>query len=91
MKSETGTEIMSESHENEILGKMEYILSREKADNRDAFSIEVFRKARDGSEHRALAHDVSDREDRATELFRIIAEGEVEPEVLYDVLYDMLP
>lgn len=84
-------EVMNAYVMNEVMGEMRYTLTKRSVDGREAFSISVLQVTPSGDVNYKMADDVCCDEDSATALFRTISEGEVEPCVLYDVLYDLLP
>lgn len=89
--SRANKEVMSAYSMHRETGKMRYTLIRSTVDKRDAFSISVMQITPSGDINYKEADDVCCEKDCATALFRAIAEGEVEPCLLYDILYDILP
>ncbi len=71
--------------------KLEYILCKGTKDGRDSYSIRVIQYKRGVQICRASACDVSDVYGEAKRIFDAISDGYVEPYILYDVVYDLLP
>ena len=69
----------------------EYALYRKDEDGRDSFSIRAIQYRRGVPICRAVACDVSSLYCKAKEMFDLIVKGCVEPYVLCDVIYDLLP
>lgn len=72
-------------------GHMRYTLYKEPLDGRFSYSILLDQVSAEGYFSECMASDVSSEEEAATEMFREIADGEVETSVFYDVIYDLLP
>ena len=71
--------------------RIEYTLSRGEGDGRSAYSISAVQFFKGVEMCRATAYDVSSRGDAAKAMFDEISSGFVEPYVLCDVVYDLLP
>ena len=71
--------------------RLEYILSHETLGGRDSYSIQAFHYRCGRKLCQATACDVSCEYGAAREMFDVISEGRVEPIVLCDVVYDLLP
>jgi|GEM_PF-2520919 len=71
--------------------KLEYILYHEEKDGRDSFSVQAIQYKKGMKICQATACDVSSRHDFAEKIFSAVSEGYVEPYVLCDVIYDLLP
>lgn len=71
--------------------RLEYILYREARDGRDSYSIQALQYKNGFKVCQATACDVSSLCDAAREMFEFVSEGYVEPYVLCDVIYDLLP
>lgn len=72
-------------------GVLQYTLSKSEVDGSDSFSIGVKQITPDGKEIFESADDVSCEESTAVAVFQAVAEGEVEPCIFQDVIYDTLP
>ena len=70
---------------------LEYFLYREEKHGRESYSIQAIQYKRGVKVCQATACDVSCRYEAAKEMFDAISEGYVEPYVLCDVVYDLLP
>lgn len=69
----------------------EYILYLGCEDGRDSYSIQVIRY-RDGEKLcQATVSDVTNRRDEAIRIFDLLSDGIVEPYLLKDVVYDLMP
>ncbi len=71
--------------------ELEYILYRESREGRASYSIQSLQYKRGVKVCQATACDVSSRAADAVKLFSLISESFVEPYVLCDVIYDLLP
>lgn len=71
--------------------RLEYILFHEIQDGRDSYSIQAIHYRGGRKLCQATACDVSCEYGAAREMFDVISEGRVEPIVLCDVVYDLLP
>ena len=71
--------------------KLEYVLYRTEKDGRDSYSIRAVRYKNGRCVCRAAAGDVSSVYKTAHGMFESISEGLVEPYLLCDVVYDLLP
>lgn len=71
--------------------RLEYILYRKEKDGRDSYSIQAIQFKNGYKVCQATSGDVSSLYDAAHEMFEFISEGFVEPYVLCDVVYDLLP
>ena len=71
--------------------RLEYILYREERRGRDSYSIQAIQFKCGRKICQASACDVSSLEDVAREMFDVISDGFVEPYVLNEVVYDLLP
>ena len=70
---------------------LEYVLYRDEEDGREVYSIQAIQYRRGKKICQATARDVSSIQERAREMFSLIADGLIEPYVLCDVVYDLLP
>jgi len=70
---------------------IEYYLYRGRKDGRDSFSIQAIQYKRGVKICQATACDVSSVCSHAAEIFDAVSRGFVEPYVLCDVVYDLLP
>ena len=71
--------------------RLEYILYRKEKDGRDSYSIQAIQYKSGIKTCQATSGDVSSVYEAAHEMFEFISEGFVEPYVLCDVVYDLLP
>ena len=71
--------------------RIEYTLTKGERDGRDSYSISACQYFKGVEMCRATACDVSSRGDAAKAMFDEISSGFVEPYVLCDVVYDLLP
>lgn len=71
--------------------KLEYILFNEKREGRDCWSIQAIQYKNGIKVCQATSCDVSSEEAAAREMFEKVADGFVEPFILCDVIYDLLP
>ena len=71
--------------------RLEYILYRKEKDGRDSYSIQAIQYKNGLKVCQATSGDVSSEYDAAYEMFEFISGGYVEPYVLCDVVYDLLP
>lgn len=90
MKKHT-KEIMSSDIINEMIGEIKYTLSKSTVNGRKSFSVSVYQVTPSGDINYKKAEDISCDEKFATDIFRTLTEGEVEPCILHDVLYNLLP
>ena len=71
--------------------RIEYVLYRERTPLRDSYSVQAIQFKHGHKICQATCRDVAcDRVD-ASGVFDVISEGYVEPYVLSDVVYDLLP
>lgn len=86
---------MSDSVHAEVLsptaGVLEYTLESTERDGIGSFTLSVRQVANDGTETRETAEDFSCDVSRANEIFRAVVNGEVEPCIFHDVVYDLMP
>ena len=71
--------------------RLEYILYREELRGRTSYSIQAIQYKRGEKICQATACDVSSSPVFALDLFRTVSNAFVEPYVLCDVIYDLLP
>ncbi|MBQ7669852.1 MAG: hypothetical protein IJS45_03920 [Clostridia bacterium] len=71
--------------------KLVYILYRKEKDGRDSYSIQAIQYKNGYKVCQATSSDVSSLYEAAMEMFEFVSEGYVEPYVLCDVIYDLLP
>ena len=71
--------------------RLEYILYRDEMCGRSSYSIQAIQYKKGEKICQATACDVSGDPDAAKEMFRTVSDGFVEPYVLCDVIYDLLP
>ena len=70
---------------------LDYYLYREERSGRESYSIQAIQYKRGVKACQATACDVSCRYEAAKEMFDAISDGYVEPYILCDVVYDLLP
>ena len=70
---------------------LHYMLCRDITDGRDSYSIRALSYKSGVKVCQATACDVSSVYERAKEMYDAVANGFVEPYVLCDVIYDLLP
>ncbi|MBR6917181.1 MAG: hypothetical protein IKN38_03265 [Clostridia bacterium] len=71
--------------------RLEYILYKSDIEGRDSFSIQAIQYKSGVKTCQATAGDVSSVFGPALSMFDAVSEGFVEPYVLCDVIYDLLP
>ena len=71
--------------------RLEYYLYREEKNGRDSFSIQSIQYKNGEKICQATASDVSSRYIAAKKMFDSVSRGLVEPYILCDVIYDLLP
>ena len=93
-ENKTGVNISSVVEEAERFReneRLEYILYREEKNKRESYSIQAIQYKHGIKICQATACDVSSLYDAAKEMFDVVSEGYVEPYVLCDVIYDLMP
>ena len=70
---------------------LDYRLCREEKNGRESYSIQAIQYKRGIKICQATACDVSCRYEAAKNMFDTISDGYVEPYILCDVIYDLLP
>ena len=71
--------------------RLDYYLYRGEKNGRDSFSIQAIQYKRGVKICQATACDVSCRYEAAKKMFDMVSDGFVEPYILCDVIYDLLP
>ena len=70
---------------------LDYYLYSGRKNGRDSFSIQAVQYKRGVKICQATACDVSCRYEAAKKMFEAVSDGYVEPYILCDVIYDLLP
>ena len=71
--------------------RLDYLLYRGERNGRESYSIQVIQYRGEEKTCQATACDVSCRYEAAKYMFDAVSNGYVEPYVLCDVIYDLLP
>ena len=85
------TETVEETERRRGDERLEYLLYRGEKNGRESFSIQVIQYKEDNETCRATACDVSSRYEAAKYMFDAVSGGFIEPYILCDVIYDLLP
>ena len=86
-----GTETILETKRTREDELLQYVLYREERRGRDSYSIRALQYKRGIKICQATVCDVSSVYETAKLIFDMIVDGFVEPYVLCDVIYDLLP